>query len=171
MLQKQFQLMYNPTSLEEERLSWRSVIYYNITRPVRRILEALDSYSEVEEDDSESIMEGPDGTSSSRPKQPLYEVSPGPDEPEGSNSQGDSQDTQTPSGRPSSLSSDQGLQPTRQHRSSSDTPLTPTTAGAAQDSSRSSSKQHARKGSLNAATIEESIVDQRPAHSKSSTVS
>lgn len=29
-LQKQFQLMYNPTSLEEERLSWRPVVYYNI---------------------------------------------------------------------------------------------------------------------------------------------
>lgn len=105
--------MYNPTSLEEERLSWRTVIYYNITRPVRRILEALDSYSEVEEDDNESIMEGPDGTSH-RPKQPLYEVSPGPDEPDANSSQGEaSQDSQTLSVRPSSLSTDQGLQQLR----------------------------------------------------------
>ncbi|KZT02620.1 G-protein alpha subunit [Laetiporus sulphureus 93-53] len=51
-LQKQFQLIYNPTSLEEERLSWRVVIYYNIVRPVLRILEALDVYGdEVESDD------------------------------------------------------------------------------------------------------------------------
>ncbi|GJE88602.1 guanine nucleotide-binding protein subunit alpha [Phanerochaete sordida] len=50
-LQKQFQLMYNPTSLEEERLSWRPVVYYNIARPVRRIFEVVDAYGEFEDDD------------------------------------------------------------------------------------------------------------------------
>ncbi|KAI0070421.1 G-protein alpha subunit [Panus rudis PR-1116 ss-1] len=57
-LQKQFQLLYNPSSLEEERLSWRTVIYYNIARPVRRILEALDAFNELsdeEMDDSVSM--------------------------------------------------------------------------------------------------------------------
>ncbi|KAH9949987.1 G-protein alpha subunit [Amylocystis lapponica] len=50
-LQKQFQLMYNPRSLEEERLSWRVVIFYNIVRPVLRILDALDLYGEAGDDD------------------------------------------------------------------------------------------------------------------------
>jgi G-protein alpha subunit len=41
-LQKQFQLLYAPRSLEEERASWRSVVYLNIVKSVRTILEALD---------------------------------------------------------------------------------------------------------------------------------
>lgn len=55
--------MYNPSSLEEERLSWRSVVYYNIARPVRRILEALDAFVEGEEDEgsgSEAVSGTPD---------------------------------------------------------------------------------------------------------------
>ena len=43
--------MYNPAGLDEERLSWRSVIYFNIARPVRRILDALDAFGEGDEDD------------------------------------------------------------------------------------------------------------------------
>ncbi|KAI0720385.1 G-protein alpha subunit [Fomitopsis betulina] len=50
-LQKQFQLIYNPTSLDQERLSWRVVIQYNIVRPVLRILEALDLYAEGDSDE------------------------------------------------------------------------------------------------------------------------
>ncbi|TFK93955.1 G-protein alpha subunit [Polyporus arcularius HHB13444] len=50
-LQKQFQLMYNPSGLDEERLSWRTVIYFNIARPVRRILEALETVGEGDDDD------------------------------------------------------------------------------------------------------------------------
>ncbi|KAI0346526.1 G-protein alpha subunit [Trametopsis cervina] len=60
-LQKQFQLMYNPTSLEEERLSWRPVVYYNIVRPVRRIFEVIDAYSELDSDD-ENLVDGVMGT-------------------------------------------------------------------------------------------------------------
>ncbi|THH27373.1 hypothetical protein EUX98_g6819 [Antrodiella citrinella] len=59
-LQKQFQLMYNPNSLEEERISWRAVIYYNIIRPVRRIFEAIDAFDG--EDDDESDPNSPDFT-------------------------------------------------------------------------------------------------------------
>lgn len=43
--------MYNPTSLEEERLSWRPVVYYNIARPVRRIFEVVDAYGDTEDDE------------------------------------------------------------------------------------------------------------------------
>ena len=41
-LQKQFQLMYAPRSLEEERVAWRPVVYLNIIKSLRTILEALD---------------------------------------------------------------------------------------------------------------------------------
>ncbi|KAI0360019.1 G-protein alpha subunit [Trametes cingulata] len=52
-LQKQFQLLYNPAGLDDERLSWRTVIYFNIARPISRILDALDAYGDAEEDDDE----------------------------------------------------------------------------------------------------------------------
>lgn len=55
--------MYNPSSLEEERLSWRSVVYYNIARPVKRILDALDAIAEGEEEEgsgSEAVSGTPD---------------------------------------------------------------------------------------------------------------
>ena len=55
--------MYNPTSLEEERLSWRPVVYYNIARPVRRIFEVIDAYGELEDDDDTMVV---DISSSSR---------------------------------------------------------------------------------------------------------
>ena len=58
-LQKQFQLMYNPNSLEEERISWRAVIYYNITRPIRRIFEALDAFGDGEDDDDSDAAGSP----------------------------------------------------------------------------------------------------------------
>ncbi|KAI0649357.1 G-protein alpha subunit [Trametes meyenii] len=50
-LQKQFQLLYNPAGLDDERLSWRAVVYFNIARPISRILEALDAYGDAEDDD------------------------------------------------------------------------------------------------------------------------
>lgn len=56
-LQKQFQLIHNPTSLDEERLSWRPVVYYNIVRPVRRIFEVMDAYGELDEDDEAMIVD------------------------------------------------------------------------------------------------------------------
>lgn len=56
--------MYNPNSLEEERLSWRSVVYYNIVRPVRRIFEVVDAYADFDEDDS-SAADSSLGTSDS----------------------------------------------------------------------------------------------------------
>ncbi|KAI0749464.1 G-protein alpha subunit [Daedaleopsis nitida] len=56
-LQKQFQLLYNPSGLDEERLSWRTVIYFNIARPIRRILDALDAYGDGGDDDDDLIPE------------------------------------------------------------------------------------------------------------------
>lgn len=50
-LQKQFQLLYTPGALDAERLSWRSVIYFNIARPIRRIIDALETTPEGDDDD------------------------------------------------------------------------------------------------------------------------
>lgn len=55
-LQKQFQLMYSPDSLDQERSSWRTVIYFNVARSVKRILENLDSHGD--QCDGE-VLEGP----------------------------------------------------------------------------------------------------------------
>jgi guanine nucleotide-binding protein subunit alpha len=46
-LQKQFQLMYSPDTLDQERASWRTVIYFNVARSVKRILESLDSHGDT----------------------------------------------------------------------------------------------------------------------------
>ncbi|KAI0779241.1 guanine nucleotide binding protein, alpha subunit [Fomes fomentarius] len=41
-LQKQFQLYYSSQTLENERPSWRPIVYFNILRAVRMILDELD---------------------------------------------------------------------------------------------------------------------------------
>ncbi|CDO74902.1 hypothetical protein BN946_scf184988.g9 [Trametes cinnabarina] len=60
-LQKQFQLLYNPSALEAERISWRTVVYFNIARPIRRILEALDTYGDSDDDDDDLAIQSPYG--------------------------------------------------------------------------------------------------------------
>lgn len=51
-LQKQFQLMYSPDSIDKERASWRTVVYFNIARSVKHILDTLDSYADSFDDDT-----------------------------------------------------------------------------------------------------------------------
>ncbi|KAG8729635.1 hypothetical protein FRC11_008322, partial [Ceratobasidium sp. 423] len=46
---KQFQLMYSPNAFHAERASWRAVIYLNLARSIRRILDALDPASFLED--------------------------------------------------------------------------------------------------------------------------
>ena len=53
--------MYAPDSLEEERTSWRIVIYFNIARSIKDILETLEAYGDVyEEDPVIEFLEGED---------------------------------------------------------------------------------------------------------------
>ncbi|PFH45359.1 hypothetical protein AMATHDRAFT_71794 [Amanita thiersii Skay4041] len=54
---KQFQLLHSPASFHAERLAWRAVIYLNLVRSVRRILDSLSPESDAldEVDDSESL--------------------------------------------------------------------------------------------------------------------
>ncbi|KAJ3888307.1 guanine nucleotide binding protein, alpha subunit [Lentinula edodes] len=50
-LQRQFQLMYKPHSLEQERASWRTVIYFNVVRSIKHILNTLESWDDYIDDD------------------------------------------------------------------------------------------------------------------------
>jgi guanine nucleotide-binding protein subunit alpha len=49
-LQKQFQLLHSPASLESERASWKIVILFNIARSIRRILESLETWGSLVEE-------------------------------------------------------------------------------------------------------------------------
>ncbi|KAN0132833.1 Guanine nucleotide binding protein (G-protein), alpha subunit [Lactarius tabidus] len=51
-LQKQFQLMYSPDSLDQERASWRTVVYFNVARSIKRILDILESHGDIFDDDT-----------------------------------------------------------------------------------------------------------------------
>jgi hypothetical protein len=46
-LQKQFQLYYSSQTLESERPSWRPVVYFNVIKAVRTILDELDYYHDA----------------------------------------------------------------------------------------------------------------------------
>ncbi|KAL1950908.1 hypothetical protein VTO73DRAFT_57 [Trametes versicolor] len=80
---KQFQLLHTPAEFRQERLAWRFVIYLNLVRSVRRILEAIapeennglddDDYGDSSEPAS-IIISGPERPSSSLAgSQPNYE--------------------------------------------------------------------------------------------------
>nr|GAT48707.1 guanine nucleotide-binding protein alpha-4 subunit [Mycena chlorophos] len=53
-LQKQFQLMYRPSSLEQERASWRTVIYFNVVHSLKHILSTLEAWDDSFEEDPNS---------------------------------------------------------------------------------------------------------------------
>ncbi|KAJ7067128.1 guanine nucleotide-binding protein [Mycena amicta] len=50
-LQKQFQLMYKPNSLEQERSSWRTVIYFNVVHSLKHILSTLETWDDTFDED------------------------------------------------------------------------------------------------------------------------
>ncbi|KAH7911686.1 guanine nucleotide binding protein, alpha subunit [Hygrophoropsis aurantiaca] len=57
-LQKQFQLMYSPASLDSERMSWRTVVYFNVVRSIKKILTTLEAFDDVDDGtDSQSTLE------------------------------------------------------------------------------------------------------------------
>ncbi|KAF8626128.1 hypothetical protein AX17_006623 [Amanita inopinata Kibby_2008] len=56
-LQKQFQLMYRPSSLEQERISWKTVIYFNVVRSLKHILNTLEAWDDSAEDDPEGSLD------------------------------------------------------------------------------------------------------------------
>lgn len=52
--------MYKPNSLDQERLSWRTVIYFNVVHSIKHILDTLESWDDVIMDGDELLLdEGP----------------------------------------------------------------------------------------------------------------
>ena len=43
--------MYSPDSLDQERASWRTVVYFNVARSVKHILDTLESHADSFDDD------------------------------------------------------------------------------------------------------------------------
>ncbi|KAI0054938.1 G-alpha-domain-containing protein [Artomyces pyxidatus] len=52
---KQFQLMHTPAAFHAERVAWRSVIYLNLVRSIRRILDAISPQQDLDPVDLERI--------------------------------------------------------------------------------------------------------------------
>jgi guanine nucleotide-binding protein subunit alpha len=50
--------MYRPNSLDEERISWKTVIYFNVVHSLKHILNTLEAWDDVldEDDDNVSIV-------------------------------------------------------------------------------------------------------------------
>jgi hypothetical protein len=46
-LQKQFQLLHSPASLDAERASWKIVIFYNVIHAIRSILDGLENWGHL----------------------------------------------------------------------------------------------------------------------------
>ncbi|TRM61575.1 guanine nucleotide binding protein, alpha subunit [Schizophyllum amplum] len=54
---KQFQLLHSPAAFHQERIAWRAVIYLNLVRSVRRILDAIAPDSDSFDEDIDDSME------------------------------------------------------------------------------------------------------------------
>ncbi|TFK42062.1 guanine nucleotide binding protein, alpha subunit [Crucibulum laeve] len=54
---KQFQLLHTPAAFHAERIAWRAVIYLNLVRSIRRILEALAPDVDTIDDHDDESME------------------------------------------------------------------------------------------------------------------
>ncbi|KAG8961992.1 hypothetical protein FRC03_004759 [Tulasnella sp. 419] len=54
-LQKQFQLLYAPSTLDLERTSWQPVVYINLVKSIRTILEALE-FEYDNDNDAEDLL-------------------------------------------------------------------------------------------------------------------
>jgi hypothetical protein len=52
-LQKQFQLMYKPSSIDQERISWKTVIYFNVVHSLKHILATLEAWDDILDDETE----------------------------------------------------------------------------------------------------------------------
>ncbi|KAG6902848.1 hypothetical protein C0995_010733 [Termitomyces sp. Mi166 len=50
-LQKQFQLMYKPNSIDQERVSWKTVIYFNVVHSLKHILATLEAWDDILDDE------------------------------------------------------------------------------------------------------------------------
>lgn len=50
--------MYSPASLETERMSWKTVVYFNVVRSIKKILATLETWGDIDDgSDSHSTLE------------------------------------------------------------------------------------------------------------------
>lgn len=49
--------MYKPSSLEQERISWKTVIYFNVVRSIKHILATLEAWDDTLDDESEQFTD------------------------------------------------------------------------------------------------------------------
>jgi hypothetical protein len=54
--------MYRPNSLDEERISWKTVIYFNVVHSLKHILNTLEAWDDVLDDEDDSISIADEGT-------------------------------------------------------------------------------------------------------------
>ncbi|KAK0434038.1 guanine nucleotide binding protein, alpha subunit [Armillaria borealis] len=52
---KQFQLLHTPAAFHAERIAWRAVIYLNLVRSIKRILDVLSPESDIVVDDHDDV--------------------------------------------------------------------------------------------------------------------
>jgi len=71
-LQKQFQLMYRPSSLDSERISWKTVIYFNVVHSLKHILTTLEQWDDVLGEDNDSLSFNEDKLFDSTPSTSLH---------------------------------------------------------------------------------------------------
>ena len=58
--------MYRPHSLEQERSSWRTVIYFNVVRSIRQILSALETLEDTPDDEFGNATDDANSVSASK---------------------------------------------------------------------------------------------------------
>ncbi|KAL1681909.1 guanine nucleotide binding protein, alpha subunit [Schizophyllum commune] len=73
---KQFQLLHSPAAFHQERIAWRAVIYLNLVRSVRRILDAISDAYDEDVDDSMEVRstESNPSSATSGTKVPNYDA-------------------------------------------------------------------------------------------------
>ena len=49
--------MYKPSSIDQERISWKTVIYFNVVHSLKHILATLEAWDDILDDESEYVME------------------------------------------------------------------------------------------------------------------
>ncbi len=60
--------MYRPHSLEQERSSWRTVIYFNVVRSLRHILAVLEAWDDTLEDEADNTTDDAQSVATSKSK-------------------------------------------------------------------------------------------------------
>jgi len=49
--------MYKPSSIDQERISWKTVIYFNVVRSLKHILATLEAWDDTLDEDSENAVD------------------------------------------------------------------------------------------------------------------